>query len=48
MKYIITLLAVFAVGCNWGNSSCSKCSCDAGCCDSGSCGVDDCACVCKD
>ena len=46
-KLIILTAAVFAVGCNWGNSGCPDCSCDAGCCSSDTCSVADCNCVCK-
>lgn len=47
-KLIVTIMAVFAVGCNWGDSGCPDCSCSEGCCESGTCSVADCGCSCKE
>lgn len=48
MKKIILLFSVVALmGCNWGDSKCSKCACDSGCCESGSCSVEGCDCSCS-
>jgi len=45
-KLTIIAAAIFAIGCNWGNSGCPDCSCEAGCCSSDTCPVADCNCSC--
>ncbi len=45
-KFIAMIVAIFAIGCGWGNSGCPDCSCAENCCSSDSCSVADCSCDC--